>query len=220
MPSRKLAELKQIKIIIKLFGVYIKVLLTIIFLSSNFGVIAGEQFKKCDGTRAAEHHHNAIEIFSNVAMLIQSNKLNDHVKKGLRVYFKLSHDVAEDKELIEIVFENIKRVALNAKKTKYNCHTKRSGVWCIGNQLAIVPPPKTRVHLCPAFFNYLSRRQQIGTIIHEWFHRWGKRRINYLPENYCHQSSGLESKELIRNADQYMLFLYYVGTNGGYLECF
>ena len=196
-----------------------KKLVIILLMLLSFNTLANNKFLGCSNTEVKSHHTDATRIINNTVNSI-NNSSNYFIEKALNKYFNLSPSVVADQDLIKKVFKNIKRVALGAESTNYSCHKSINTIWCIADQLAIVPPPKDTVYLCPAFFNNLNKRKQIGTIIHEWFHRWGKSSINYFPESYCYESSDLSSAELVRNADQYMLFIYYVGTNGGYLECF
>jgi hypothetical protein len=165
-------------------------------------------------------HSRAVEIFRNANYQIQNNRSNDLIKNGLRNYFTLSMENASDSRMIDTIFSNIQSISHHINETKYKVYSHKKGLWCITNPLAIVPPPKNKVHLCPSFFSSLNRNQQIGTIIHEWFHLWGGNKINYIPEKYCYESVSLGPGRLIRNADQYMLFIFSVGTNGEYLPCF
>jgi hypothetical protein len=178
------------------------------------------QFEGCKNSVTKSRHNDAVKMIRNTAKLINDKKFKGHIEQALKKYFRLSIYKKEDTKLILKVFQNITNVAAQSWKTNYSCHQKSTGLWCMANQLAIVPPVSSTVHLCPKFYNKLNKEKQIGTIIHEWFHRWGKSEINYLPEDYCYESKELDPEELIQNADQYMLFIYYVGTNATILKCF
>jgi len=119
------------------------------------------------------------------------------------------------KHVRQVISSQVSEVAA----TKYECHNEKVGFWCIGNPLAIVPPPKTKIHLCRSFFD-LSSKQQTGALLHEWQHRWGGRHIDYLPETYCWESQKLTPKQRIRQADAYMQFMYYLANDGLELDCF
>jgi hypothetical protein len=190
------------------------------FLLLSISASATDQFYGCGNSVVKSRHLKANKIINRVVKLIKNKDYSYHLEKGLKDYFDLSLTSAKDTNLILKVFETIKKVASKANTTKYRCQQESLGFWCMADVLAIVPPPKTKIYLCPGFFNRLSSSKQVGTIIHEWFHRWGGGKINYITENYCFESSGLDSEDLIKNADQYMLFIYSVGTDGGYLECF
>lgn len=197
-----------------------KITIIVFLVFNTYFAFANDKFDTCENTLVDKHHAKSVKILNNTVILTKKKILNQHIVEGLKEYFKLSVDDKKDQELIKKVFSNIKTIAANAKTTNYTCYDGRIGFWCLADQLAIVPPPKTRVYLCPKYFKLSTVTKQIGTIIHEWFHRWGKSQIDYLPERYCYESKNLSSEKLIRSADQYMLFVYYVGSLGNKLACF
>jgi len=105
------------------------------------------------------------------------------------------------------------------KKSKYKCG-RAKGLWCYGGQLAIVPPPINKIYLCEPYFRR-SFEKQVGVIIHEWGHRFTTfKGMAYMGEKYCWESNNLSFKSLARQPDSYMLFIYYLGTNGQGIGCF
>jgi hypothetical protein len=163
-------------------------------------------------------HDLALTLLSKTNLQLNNISRDSLFEKALQKYFKLSIEVKEDQAMVETVIANIKKISDNVSSAKYKVHNEESS-WCILNKLAVVPPPKKVIHLCPAFFE-LTETQKTATIIHEWFHLWGRGKINYIFEKYCFESKDLNSKELIRNADQYMFLMFFLGTNGASLRCF
>lgn len=188
------------------------------FFFSLSSAYAQGQFLSCGDSRIPALHDAAVGLINNTSFTIDRGD-RDILERGLREYFKLSLDNEADKGLIAKVFANIQKVSKNANATVYKCHIERTGLWCRKNIIAIVPPPKDKVHLCPSFFITGSSEYKVGVVIHEWFHRWGGKAINYLPERYCYQTDGLPASQLIQNADQYMLFIHFIGTGGERLGC-
>lgn len=187
----------------------------VLSLLFSMSALAQGQFLNCNGTEVPLLHEAAVRLISNTQHEIQKNH-SPLLGQGLKKYFGIN---SISSPLVATVYANIKKVAKNAAETVYKCHTEERGLWCRPNIRAIVPPPKDKVHLCPGYFEFW-RRERTATLLHEWFHRWGGGSINYLPETYCYESSGLAPEKLIRNSDQYMLFIYFVGTGGEILPCF
>jgi len=181
---------------------------------------SGEQFEDCStGLKEAQNaHQEAVKIVGKANTML-TKKANDTVKAAYWRYFGIDISDPSMKDYIKHVKEMISAQAKKVSATKYECHDGRVGFWCIGDPLAIVPPPKTKIHLCPSFFKQ-SSRLQTGTLLHEWQHRWGGRHIDYLPETYCWEIKKLTPKKRIRQADAYMQFMYYLANDGLELECF
>lgn len=185
----------------------------------SLNCLSSSQFKNCS-SEIVKNHKEANQIIKSALDRLTSRSDIKDIEYAFGKYFKLSLLKAKDTSLIKKVISNIKRIAKSSSKTNYTCHKADFSIWCSTSPLAIVPPPKSRVHLCNGYFTKINKRQQVGTIIHEWFHLWGGSNINYLPETYCSDSANLKSSSLIRNSDQYMLFIYHLGKKGKYLGCF
>jgi hypothetical protein len=168
-------------------------------------------------------HNEAVEYILKVAKALNrplSVLKNDELMiEAFSNYFKI--DLRNDSHGAELnkVISNINTFAAKADSTIYRCNVKKSLYCGMGKHLAIVPPPKVRVHLCPSYFR-LKPEQQVGTIIHEWGHRWGRNQFDYIDETYCHQTNRLERAQLIRQPDMYMLFSMFVARDGVKLNCF
>ena len=143
------------------------------------------------------------------------------LKEAYQTYFKL--DVTTQKNAFEVARVKIliEKVAEKASTSKFVCGGISNNLFCkITNQpYAGVPPGRGLIHLCGPFFKE-SIKYQAATMIHEMFHQFGGHHINYLDETYCKDSEGLKSKELIRNPDQYMLFIGHLGNLGKAPDCF
>ena len=180
---------------------------------------SSSQFKNCSSD-IVKNHNDANRIIKSALKRLTSRTDIKDIEYAFNKHFRLSLLKAKDTVLIKKVISNIKRIAKGSAKTNYTCHKKDFSIWCSTSPLAIVPPPKSRVHLCNGYFSKLTTRQQVGTMIHEWFHMWGGSNINYLPETYCSDNAQSTSSQLVRNSDQYMLFIYHLGQKNDYLACF
>lgn len=166
-----------------------------------------DRFKDCKiETNVSEYHSKAYDLLAKSIKELQTNKNNPNIKSSLKTFFNVE---PSNKKQLQIILSNMQMVGNNALNTKYKCHEDNKSLWCSDGNLAIVPPPKDRVHLCPAYFNKLTEEQKIATLLHEWFHKWCGREINYFPEKYCYQNdTHTKSNKLIKSADQYMLFIF------------
>jgi hypothetical protein len=192
-----------------------------LFLSHSWAETEAS-FNNCEGTRMESWHIRAVATIKKAQERISSKGINDPlVKEGLLKFFNLNVYSEDDQELIEQVLYNVETVAEYADWTNYKCHVYSNGVWCKGkNILGLVPPPKRTVHLCPNFFSRdRSDSYKAGVIMHEWFHRWGGRAINYYPEIYCHQFVEQSSYQLIRQSDQHVLFITYLASEAKEAIC-
>lgn len=164
------------------------------------------------------YHNNALELIQQTKKKILKPNATDkaYIAMAFKNFFKLGSSLYSDQVLKQVVYANIMQVAANADRTQYKCYNENKGLWCVAGQYAIVPPPKTKVHLCSAFEESLNDRQKVLTIIHEWFHLWGKNKIDYFPETYWNESADSKPEELVRMADQHMLFIHYVATMGAW----
>lgn len=143
------------------------------------------------------------------------------IAEGFKKYFNLDihtgnqSDVQNVKAMMDRLYSNVDRL-------KYRC-AKDYRPLCQPGILAIVPLP-ARVHVCPSYFNRPFEKQ-VATLIHEWGHRWGsfrygKFRLKWIAEKYCTETSGAPASVLIHQPDSYMLFTYFLATNGKGITCF
>lgn len=168
-----------------------------------------DQFRHCQGEKVKNLHQEALELTKNAYQKLQSYGLfSADISHAFKKYFRLDVFDVNDEIRIKRVVYNLSRVAQNAKKTNYTCHEHNRGLWCLKkNVVAIVPPPKKVVYFCPIFFKQRVK-DQVETVIHEWFHRWGGNRIDYLPETYWYQvTKNTPISTLVRSSDQYVLFI-------------
>lgn len=166
-------------------------------------------------------HSFAFSLVKNTHDTIVNNPFDDKIVEGLKKYFNIDlsrHVLNYDSK---IVFLNISNILKRAENTEYSCSKDKKSFYCPKGVAAITTPFKHVIHLCDLYFKTLGFEHQAATLIHEWFHAWGGNKINYWPEKYCYQLKKVTKTEiLLRNSDQYMLFIYYVGTNGKSLKCF
>ena len=187
----------------------------LLFLNLSF---AADKYINCSKTPVQNYHNKAVSLLKNASKLIKASPYSKKIRHSLKKYFKVDILKPSDFELAVKVFNNIHIVSKHSSKSLYKCKPQKNYFWCLTDPLALVPPPKTRIYLCPRFFK-LSKKQKIGVTIHEMFHMWGGFRINYLPETYCYDRQGLSKDSLVRQADQYMLFVMNLDAKSK-LECF
>lgn len=165
-------------------------------------------------------HLKALELTTRTSDVILKDSSNAHLVQGLKQFFKLELSNSEHTSFINSVFDNVNRLAQKAHKTGYYCDKEFESNYCSKNNLATSRYFKKRVYLCPGYFSRLSELQKVGVILHHWLHLWGYKNIAHRKEKFCHESFDLEAKSLIKQPDQYMQFIYYVGSKGKVLECF
>ncbi len=66
----------------------------------------------------------------------------------------------------------------------------------------------------------ITETQKVGVILHQWFHAWGGKKILRAKEKLCRNADDLSANALVKEADQYMQFIYFVGSKGTVLSCF
>ena len=187
----------------------------LLFLNVSF---AADKYINCSNTPVRNYHNKAVLLLKNASRLIKVSPYSKSVRHNLKKYFKLDVLEPNDLRLVNRVFNNVHTVSRDASKSVYKCKPQSNYFWCMTEPLAIVPPPKTRIYLCPKFFK-LSDKKKVGVTIHEMFHMWGGFNINYLPETYCYDRQSLSRESLVRQADQYMLFVMSLDAKSK-LECF
>lgn len=164
-------------------------------------------------TTAKSHIEKAHQMLSSNDPLIVS---------GFKKYFNIDFNSPAHQKHIQNVKEMMGRIWSNVNRVKYRCGQFYKP-YCQPGILALVPP-LSRIQICPGYFDRTFEKQ-VGTLIHEWGHRWGSFRVGhfrlkYLFEKYCTETSGAKPEVLIHQPDSYMLFTYYLATNGKGIACF
>ena len=181
-----------------------------------------ETFKHCPEKMKARHHE-ALKILQNASDLlskpIKEFSNDESVFNAFQKYFKINLNHPSSEFQVRQVLAMVERLKVNIKDVQYSCYEEKTSLWCVTNPFAIVPPPKSKIILCPSYFE-LSNKYQVGVMIHEWCHFTGKDHIDYLPEKYCDQASKLDTNTLTRSSDMYMLFLFELGSQEETLDCF
>lgn len=144
------------------------------------------------------------------------------VVSGFKKYFNVDYHSAGDQRHVENVKGMMNRIWSNLSRVTYRCG-KDYKPYCQPGILALVPP-LSRIQICPSYFNR-DFEKQVGTLIHEWGHRWGSFRyghfrLKYIFEKYCTETSGASADVLTHQPDSYMLFTYYLATDGKGISCF
>ncbi len=200
---------------------FLIILLTLVFTQN----VWASDIRKCrDNTTAVEKAENeALKYIAKTYAAVHTNieevQFNPIVREAFLKYFKINVFDPSQATYINKVVSNLGMLAKNAERTIYRCNIKNSIYCYFGSILAMVPPPKVRVHLCPSYFDRPFDKQ-VGTLIHEWGHRWGKGNFDYLNETYCYDSADLPTKKLIRQPDNYMLFVIEIARDGRGIGCF
>lgn len=152
---------------------------------------------------------------------LEKGYFSPRIKKAFSQYFKI--DITDQSQAHQIarVSSLIEKIAKKAKTSKFVCGGFSNQLFCsiTSQPIAGVPPGRGLVHLCGSYFKK-TKEVRAATLIHEMFHQFGGVHINYLDETYCDKSGDLGRSELIRNADQYMLFIGQVGNFGKTPKCF
>src|SRR5690606_37440689 len=133
-----------------------KSILTLIFFLNLFPALADyrDQFKNCKGTNFSELHERALMLTMQAQEMVTVNGINHPViAEALLKHFNVNVQSPKEEGLAHEVIDNLNRIAANAERTNYKCHQEKRGLWCSGKKTnAVVPPPKTVVHICPRFF--------------------------------------------------------------------
>ncbi len=161
-------------------------------------------------------HQTAKSYIEKAHQVLQNNDVV-LITAGLKKYFNVDYHSASDQQNVSFIKETMRRLWANVGRVKYNCASD-SGLYCSPGILALVPP-LSRIQVCPSYFSR-SFEKQVGTLIHEWGHRWGFFRLKYIFEKYCTETSGAAASVLIKQPDSYMLFTYFLATNGVGITCF
>lgn len=143
------------------------------------------------------------------------------IAEGFKKYFNLDYYTGNQTQ-VKNVKEMMNRLYSNVDRVSYRC-AKDYRPLCQPGILAIVPLP-ARVNVCPSYFNR-DFEKQVGTLIHEWGHRWGsfrygQFRLKWIAEKYCTETAGASPSVLIHQPDSYMLFTYFLATDGKGIRCF
>lgn len=165
-------------------------------------------------------HLKAYELIQMTEKSIKKIEPNLLVIKGLEKYFKLDFHDPKHTALIKKVFSRILKVAHKAHKTDYVCDYKNKSSVCEKNDYGGTKFLGKKVFLCSDYFTKISDVQQIAVILHQWIHAWGGCSVARFKEKSCADRETLNSKTLIKQPDQYMQFIYFVGSNGTELSCF
>jgi hypothetical protein len=168
-------------------------------------------------------HNQAIKILDEAAAWVLSPieelRKDQDIVKSFSDYFKIDIRNPNQEKMVSVVVAQVARLKQSARSIKYSCKSNNSSLWCVSDPYAIVPPPKSKIVLCPSYFD-LSPTYQIGVLLHEWCHFTGENHIDYLPENYCDKASEISTDKLVRSSDMYMLFLYSLADTQEPLPCF
>ena len=136
---------------------------------------------------------------------------------GFKKYFNVDYHSADHEKYVNKVKGMMFRLWDNVGRVRYKC-ASNSGLYCSPGILALVPP-LSRIQVCPSYFSR-NFEKQVGTLIHEWGHRWGFFRLKYIFEKYCDETVGADASVLTLQPDSYMLFTYYLATDGRGIACF
>lgn len=161
-------------------------------------------------------HTTAKSYIEKAHQLLQQNN-SPLIASGMKKYFNINYTFASDQNNIKFVKEIMGRLWSNVNRVKYKCASD-AGLFCSQGVLAVVPP-LSRVQICPSYF-HRTFDKQVGTLIHEWGHRWGFFKLKYIFEKYCTETAGASADVLTKQPDSYMLFTYYLATNGVGINCF
>jgi hypothetical protein len=161
--------------------------------------------------------HEVAKSHMNKAYAILQNPNDDLVKEGLQKYFNLDLQNPKHQKHFKKVKNIMYRLWSKVNRVTYRC-ASNSGLFCSVGVLAVVPPLH-KVQICPSYFAR-DFDKQVATLIHEWGHRWGFFRLKYIFEKYCHETEGASAKLLVKQPDSYMLFTFYLATDGRGIGCF
>lgn len=194
-----------------------------LFLLANL-IFSGQSFAldnpSCIGdARIFYKHLRADELIQTTAKLINKEILHPNIITGLKKYFKLDTLDVNQHALIEKVFSNINKVNKKNTKANYRCDPENETRPCNATNYAGMQFIGKMIYLCPGYFTKLTDIQQVGVMLHQWFHAWGSK-IARSKEKSCRDTESQSADILVKQADQYMQFIYFVGSNGSFLECF
>lgn len=161
-------------------------------------------------------HKTAKSHIEKAHQVIQQN--NDAlITAGLKKYFNVDYHSPNHQQHVIFIKNSMGRLWSNVNRVKYKC-ASNAGLYCSVGVLAVVPP-LSRIQVCPSYFSRTFDKQ-VGTLIHEWGHRWGFFKLKYIFEKYCTETAGASADVLIKQPDSYMLFTYFLATNGVGIGCF
>lgn len=172
---------------------------------------ADSLFLKCEDKTISKLHIEA-RIYLLKAVKILESK-NYYAQTALMKYFGIYMKKSEDQKWLDIIRENLKKMASDTQTLTYQCEEKNKSLWCLSGSYALVPIMKDKILICPNF-STLSDDKKLGVILHEWGHYTGGNRIDYLFEDYMvkpdnHFGDVVPSKR-VRQADAYMHFIYFL----------
>jgi hypothetical protein len=165
-------------------------------------------------------HLRANELLQATKKQINQKVPTPAVVEGLRQFFKVELDNPDHQKYIKKIFKKINRMASKVHKTKYYCDEKNETLVCTKNNKSGSKIFGKKVYLCPGFFNPQEEIHKVGIMLHQWVHVWGKNIILPIFEKSCRDAANLQPKKLIRVPDQYMQFIYWIGTKGKFIGCF
>jgi hypothetical protein len=191
------------------------VLMLLAYSTQAFSLAA----KNCNSEEFAtlDLAHTTAKSYIDKAHQIIQNNDDALISAGLKKYFNVDYHAASDQKNVAFIKNIMNRLWSKVGKVKYKCASD-AGLYCSPGILALVPP-LSRIQVCPSYFNRTFDKQ-VGTLIHEWGHRWGFFRLKYVFEKYCTETSGAAASVLIKQPDSYMLFTYFLATNGVGINCF
>ena len=195
-------------------------LLILFYASPTFALDA----IKCSGDEFATlnlANDTAISYVIKAHEIMEANQ-DPLIATGFKKYFNVDYHSPNDQKYVQNVTGMMARIWSNVSRLKYRCG-QNYRPYCQDGILALVPP-LSRVQICPSYFNRPFEKQ-VGTLIHEWGHRWGsfrfgQFRLKYISEKYCTETAGAGPDVLTVQPDSYMLFTYYLATNGKGINCF
>jgi len=161
--------------------------------------------------------HNMAKSYIEKSHEILEKNESSLITSGLKKYFNVDYHSARDRKYVAQIKNIMSRLWRKVNRVKYKCASNR-GLYCSPGILALVPP-LSRIQVCPSYFTRPFYKQ-VGTLIHEWGHRWGFFRLKYISEKYCHETVGAPASVLAYQPDSYMLFTYYLATDGQGIGCF
>ncbi len=207
---------------------YFNFLFLFLAICTNINALAEDDIQimgeSCIGdARVFFKHLRADELIQATARLINKEIPNQNIITGLDRYFKLNPANVDHAELIKTVFANINKVSKKSTNANYRCDEENETSPCNDSNNAgtrMISIIGKKIFLCPGFFTRLSEVQKVGVILHQWFHAFARKEIARSKEKFCSSSGSHAADVLVRQADQYMQFIYFVGSNGSTLDCF